>query len=125
MLTRYDVTTEEKGDYVHVRIAGTGHNIKAFMSAIQEGMELCLASQHKKLLLEDAITEDWPPIMLTNLIEEATKTELVNLFIVVFISNPVRHFNYYYGASIAKKSSLNIDVSNNYKDAIQKIKNTE
>lgn len=36
MLTRYDVTTEEKGDYVHVRIAGTEHNIKAFMNAIQE-----------------------------------------------------------------------------------------
>ena len=67
---KFEVTVENHDDYVFVRVAGRGDDIGLFVQSVLPAIELCNATDHKLLLLEDAIENDWNASMMEKLVSD-------------------------------------------------------
>ncbi len=124
MKTNYDVVTEDRGDYIYSKVGGSGQDIDLFVASVLPAIELCLKTTHKKLLLEDAIEDDWPPLMMEKLVAKLYRAGFDKLFISVYVPVPERQFYTYFAGTVAKNMGMDVDVSINLDTAIQRIKNS-
>ena len=119
----YVITIEDKGQYILARVEGRGTDIDLFVRSVLPAIEMCKNTSHKKLLLEDAISDDWNPRMMEELASKLFSKGFDKLKIVVFVANPNRHLYTKYAEIFARSIGMDVQVYIDHDKAMHQIVN--
>jgi len=117
----YQVITEDRQTYIYTRISGTGHDVDQFADLAKPAIDMCLLTSHKKLLLEDAIEDDWPRDMMEKLVSKLYRSGFDQLRISVYVANPARQFNTYFAETVGQNMGMNVQVSIDWEVAVNRL----